>query len=647
MKKYFIFAAIAAAGLLTSCSSSDDAISGVTDPGIENPASDQVPIILGAGAKANVNASNGARQYDFTRGTGTVGDLASHTGTNVWGGQHVWVFMFNKGTFLPSGKFDQDNKETTETILYSNNEMRTPNPSESETGDATEYVLSDVDNGGNPTPNDATDDHIFVQHKYYPVKGNSDFWAYHIDDAWDTNNGALKKPAATYFTGAGDQTDDSEIALEGITVGDNGNYTTVKGVRVPFIINGTQDLMVASAWPVDENEDDIWDGSTLATTSTDFYSAKAARANLQPNLTFQHLLTRLTFAIKGGDAKACGWKETATPGTWAQPAVDADNPYEGVFVKSIKVYSKTDGNLIAAYDYQTAGKPNKNAEDLINWKYTFANAAAYQTACDEWEANSADNKVEPFDVKATKTVASIAKAEHYGWKASSEAAYTAAQTASADNVVDATTSLYTGTSAQDAALLVVANNNKYVKLWVEDTDNSGTFNDGDAVIYRQVIYVPATTAQAGSTAKLAALYDETIFVDDAAWIAALKWASTGNFLKIQRPTATSQTQMDEVPVGSAMMVSTEEEYKLEVVLGQYLLDLSAPTTVEDGETAGTGNHYKLKFSPVTATIKAPAGGFKVGYSYKVLITAYSAEEIAIKATLTGWEEGEDVPVVLE
>ena len=63
MKKYFIFAAIAAAGLLTSCSSDDKIASEVGPNPIEGE--DMVPIQIGVGQTASV---------DVTRGTGSVGD---------------------------------------------------------------------------------------------------------------------------------------------------------------------------------------------------------------------------------------------------------------------------------------------------------------------------------------------------------------------------------------------------------------------------------------------------------------------------------------------------------------------------------------------------------------------------------------------
>ena len=81
MKKYFMFVAVAAAGMLASCSS--ESLTAGSDPKIEPTQDDRVPIEIGV-ASAQTKAS--------TRGTGTAGDLA--TGTNIWNGERINVLMY-------------------------------------------------------------------------------------------------------------------------------------------------------------------------------------------------------------------------------------------------------------------------------------------------------------------------------------------------------------------------------------------------------------------------------------------------------------------------------------------------------------------------------------------------------------------------
>ncbi len=121
---------------------------------------------------------------------------------------------------------------------------------------------------------------------YYPAKGIFDFWGYYIDNA-----------------------------ATGPTVTDNKNDS----IFIPFKIDGSQDLMTAKATPSKED--------SSKTNADSCYSAHAARRSVQPNLTFKHQLTRLTFSISANSAK------------------EAD-PNTGVNVDSIKVLTKRSGKLV-------------------------------------------------------------------------------------------------------------------------------------------------------------------------------------------------------------------------------------------------------------------------------------------------------------
>ena len=138
-------------------------------------------------------------------------------------------------------------------------------------------------------------------------------------------------------------------------------------VTVPFSIDGSQDILAASTVLSDDEKAKLCgfdDFATLKgseenyTSSTDetfdpahlvpesaaakawtnyrksVYSAKVARKGIQPNLSFKHMLTRLTF-----DAKAM----------LDEFAVGQESE---VRIKSIRVKSKTEGKLVAKYDAQ-------------------------------------------------------------------------------------------------------------------------------------------------------------------------------------------------------------------------------------------------------------------------------------------------------
>ena len=341
MKKYFLFAAVA--GMLASCSS--ESLTG-SDPKIEpTTQEDLVPI--------EINVANGVSSKAITRGEGTIGGTTD--GTNKWFNQEVNVFMFKKGSLNIAYELKADGTDDTTKPLYDNTVMTTPNNATA--GQAYEYT-------------DAT----HKQHKYYPIKGNYDFWGYFIDDA---ANGAIS------------------------------GYGNTGEILAPFIIDGTQDLMaaktvidlgtpsspgadaaaIAAIDNDDTNDATKQDAGAGRDHSTRYYSAFAARRNLQPNLTFQHLLTRLTFNVIGGNAATCGW--TGTPGAMVAPGTGTT--YKGVFVKSITIKSKTTGNIVAAY---TDPSTHQYAKNLIKFDDTPV-ADLELTSADKYSAAEAAAASDP------------------------------------------------------------------------------------------------------------------------------------------------------------------------------------------------------------------------------------------------------------
>lgn len=218
-----------------------------------------------------------------TRSVGTVGDVAG--ATNIWQGEKVNVFMFTKALDGSSTLNLTEDEPGSGNYLYNNVALTTPNDGASASGIANELTAGDTR----------------IVYKYYPASGNFDFWGYFADDA-----------------------------VSGAVTNDGSEVT------VPFTITGAQDLMVAKAVPT------AADITKLGTRSSDYYSAYAARKTVQPDMTFKHLLTRLTFSVVGYDNAACGFNGGGT--------LPADGTvYTGIFVKSIKVKSKYTGEIIAAY----------------------------------------------------------------------------------------------------------------------------------------------------------------------------------------------------------------------------------------------------------------------------------------------------------
>lgn len=238
---------------------------------------DEAPVANNGGADDNglVKIEIGvANKMELgTRGTGTVGGTTVEE--NVWSGQEINVCMFNKGTLDYATEINQTTGEE-QNIFDAGTTLNAPEAAVS--GEAIR-----------------TDEYI----KYYPVQGSFDFWGFHLDDAYDPAN-------------------EPQIV-------DNADGT--QSMVVPFVIDGSQDIMAAKAVP--SLDDTLAVGAENADR---MYSAYAARRNVQPNLKFEHLLTRLTFQVKGGDASVCEG--------------GAGNK---ITVTAIKIKSKATGTFTIAY----------------------------------------------------------------------------------------------------------------------------------------------------------------------------------------------------------------------------------------------------------------------------------------------------------
>ena len=241
MKKMYFFA-LAAAGLMTACSS-DDAVS--NGGGADETA--LVPIQIGV---SPVSVT--------TRGTGTVGGTDAET--NKWANEKVNVYMFEKGTMtLAEFKFD-DEGETQSHKIYENKEFTAPASQDSVT------TLKDASNAI----------------EYYPMTGSFDFWGYRIDDA--TTDGDYGAPKA--------------VTAEGAAVADG---STAAAYVTKFTIDGSQDIMRGKAELTADQKSLIGTGNEERA-----YSAFAARKGVQPVIDFEHLLTRFTFQVVPGSASAAG-----------------------------------------------------------------------------------------------------------------------------------------------------------------------------------------------------------------------------------------------------------------------------------------------------------------------------------------------------
>lgn len=235
-----------------------------------------------------------------TRGTGTVGGMTEDE--NKWAGQTLWVYMLQKGS-MELGYYKTPAEAAgaaVGTAVFDNKEFKAPNTAEN-----TVSGLATTADGAIA---------------YYPVSGNYDFWGYRVDDA------VTGTPDVKLM----DDTDTETTA----------DLATKRVVAIK--INGSQDIMAGKATP------STAEVGKLGDYADNFYSAYAARKGVQPNITFNHLLTRFTFEVRAGS------KATAGQG--------ASGNTEAVRVQGVSVESLTDGKLTVAYKGET-----KEAADLLTF----------------------------------------------------------------------------------------------------------------------------------------------------------------------------------------------------------------------------------------------------------------------------------------
>lgn len=245
-------------------------------------------IKIGMGVQANV----------ATRGTGTVGAVGEKE--NTWAKQTVNVYMLNKGT-LDLAMFGAE-------PIYKNTVLTTP--ADNASGIATEF---DTD-GATPL------------YKYYPTtKTAFDFWGYRLDDADVT---------------AAEDKEGSENAAA-IKSNKFVPYTSGDSLLIGFNIDGTQDIMAGKAVPTEEE-------IAKCGGVDNIYSAFAARRDVQPNIKFEHLLSRLNFQVLDG-------KKTETK-----------DPDKAVKVTGITVKSKATGKLVIAYQGEATTFANVSDQLIVD-----------------------------------------------------------------------------------------------------------------------------------------------------------------------------------------------------------------------------------------------------------------------------------------
>lgn len=328
-KSYFAIGAIAAAMCSCSSESIPSAGEGNVLPGTE----DLSPISLSMTGK-QTTVEVGSR----TRGTGNVGGTDDAT----WQNEKIYILMTSSDPECLVGDdktagwgFTNLNgngpwlREQFNGAIWARPNFVDPDGTLDSGDEKWDLVYNNThDLGNNDYYQNAGVD------RFYPINGESQFFAYHIDDAFDQEHGNDDPiyPASIFDTN--DPTD-YHYPVEPIV--DKYPFITKNAenteMTVDFTINGSQDLLAGAA---------LDDTDNLGS-----YSAKSARHGVVPKIEMEHLLSRLKFVIYRGDELAKNIQIT------------------GITIKDVR----NQGRMIVAYKGQNASNAS-----LIQWKRTGTDA---------------------------------------------------------------------------------------------------------------------------------------------------------------------------------------------------------------------------------------------------------------------------------
>lgn len=293
MKKSYLALGLVAAVAMSSCSNDDPVVNPNQPAGSEQ----FVPVRLSmTTSTADVEVS-GAR----TRGTGTVGSMEASS--NHWKYEDIYVLMTST---QDRTKDAQDNATWGFTSALGNG------PFLLEQFDGSFWARPAVNDNAISVLDYGLDRNEWWHggriDRFYPLSGGSHFFAYHIDDAlYDGETSVISDE----LQAVGREKDHEYPTLTKTTTPES----SLEAYSVKFDLDGSQDLMAGYAAIPGNHYTDKDLG----------FSARSARANVIPQITMKHLLSRLTFqVVKGGDN------------------------FDRVTLNSIKILSKDKGEMIVA-----------------------------------------------------------------------------------------------------------------------------------------------------------------------------------------------------------------------------------------------------------------------------------------------------------
>ncbi len=215
-----------------------------------------------------------------TKGNGAVGGVTENGEASKWSGENLYIFAFRQLTAATASAAATYDYTLTDVVDNTASPAVVTKKAGAHINNALAKAPSDASTGKIELNNPAASGDV---DKYYYYEGNDvyQFFGYYIDDAAAAKETDGTAPQVTY----------SATPATGTGI-----------ISVPFVIDGSQDLMIAETNVADDIADRTDDSKTVDEKRV--YSAYSARRTVVPNLNFRHVLTRFTFNVIAGTAKA-------------------------------------------------------------------------------------------------------------------------------------------------------------------------------------------------------------------------------------------------------------------------------------------------------------------------------------------------------
>lgn len=405
--------------------------------------------------------------------------------------------------------------------------------------------------------------------------------------------------------------------------------------------------MIAKAAPTSAEKDDlltIWKKNNAGEpTGNLFYSAFAARRDVQPNFQFRHLLSRFVFNVTPGNAESAG-----------ETGIRIDTIYiKKAKHKATMVVASTDNSIYEDFDVNNflTWQDDTKRMDLQEFNEKGDTMWALQSKLLEWDEEAEKGKKTPIgeslllpaNVSEYELVMEYSERPHVGYTETEEyeaaklaafkAAYGEAKAAAFKVKYDTEKNTAKGKAREEAYKAAKeeaykeAKRNaylaaKYPQEGESTVSSTEDVDDWDWIDPADGLILVLEVAEGNEATEKAWEWGYTL--ENWDWTEEAHWSITWKWMKDENTEytvenwdwtegATTVTEDNWVWDGEADWVAEREAY--------------------------ANRAYRSK---IEAVLKLQDGMFEAGKQYNVNFTVFGLKNITLNMTLTGWEQGDDL-----